>query len=59
VLVYRRLKKEERVLAEQRFLGLDWATIAAKQGGSPEALRKKLTRAIGRVGHQLGIANLF
>jgi RNA polymerase sigma factor (sigma-70 family) len=57
--LYRRLKKEERELAEQRFLGLDWATIAANQGGSAEALRKKLTRALGRVGHQLGIANLF
>jgi DNA-directed RNA polymerase specialized sigma24 family protein len=57
--LYRRLKKDERVLAEQRILGLDWATIAANHGGSPDALRKQLTRAIGRVRRQLGIGNSF
>jgi RNA polymerase sigma factor (sigma-70 family) len=53
--VYRRLTDEERALAEQRAAGLDWATIAARRGGSPEALRKKLARAIDRIGVQLGL----
>jgi RNA polymerase sigma-70 factor (ECF subfamily) len=53
--VYRRLTDEERALAEQRASGLDWATIAGRGGGSAEALRKKLARAIDRVAVQLGL----
>jgi RNA polymerase sigma-70 factor (ECF subfamily) len=51
----RRLTDEERTLAEQRAAGVDWPQIAAKCGGSPEALRKKLARAIDRVGQELGM----
>jgi RNA polymerase sigma factor (sigma-70 family) len=51
----RRLSEEERQLAEQRASGRDWAQIAAQQGGSPEALRKKLARAIDRVSQELGL----
>ena len=29
--------------------------VAAELGGSPEALRKKLTRAVARVAEQLGL----
>jgi RNA polymerase sigma-70 factor (ECF subfamily) len=50
-----RLTDEERRLAEQRAAGMDWPQIAAACGGSPEALRKKLTRAIDRVGQELGL----
>ena len=35
--------------------GLDWAAIAAAQGGSAEALRKKLARALDRVAAELGL----
>ena len=53
--VRRRLTDEERRLAEQRAAGRDWAEIAAENGGSPEALRKQLARAIDRVGQELGL----
>ena len=33
----------------------EWAEIAAEVGGSPEALRKQLARALDRVSHQLGL----
>lgn len=51
----RRLSDEERLLADQRSLNRDWAAIAAERGGSPEALRKKLTRAVDRVAQELGL----
>jgi hypothetical protein len=40
---------------ELRHQGLDWAAIAERQGGSPEALRKRLARATQRVAQELGI----
>jgi len=51
----RRLSGEERELADQRALDRDWALIAAERGGSPEAPRKKLARAIDRVSEELGL----
>jgi RNA polymerase sigma-70 factor (ECF subfamily) len=51
------LSPEERDLADQRALNRDWAQIAAERGATPEALRKKLTRAINRVAHELGLEN--
>jgi RNA polymerase sigma factor (sigma-70 family) len=51
----RRLSDEERYLADQRALGLSWAAIAAQVGGSADALRMQLSRAIGRVCQQLGL----
>jgi RNA polymerase sigma-70 factor (ECF subfamily) len=51
----RRLSPEERLLVEQRAQGRDWAGIAAEQGGSPEALRKQLGRAVDRVARELGL----
>jgi RNA polymerase sigma-70 factor (ECF subfamily) len=53
--VRRRLTAEERRLADQRALGRDWVAIAAEQGGQPDALRKKLTRALDRVARALGL----
>jgi RNA polymerase sigma-70 factor (ECF subfamily) len=49
------LSEDERLLADRRALGREWADIAAELGGSPEALRKKLTRAISRVSLQMGL----
>ncbi len=54
-VVHERLSPEERSLAEQRAQGHDWAEIAAAQGGSPEALRKRLARAMDRVTRELGL----
>jgi RNA polymerase sigma-70 factor (ECF subfamily) len=53
--VRKRLSPEERYLAEQRSLGREWDSIAAEQGESSEALRKKLTRAIERVAREVGL----
>lgn len=50
-----RLSAEERQLAEDRAAGLDWPQIAAKRGDSPEALRKRLARAIDRISEELGL----
>jgi hypothetical protein len=51
----RRLTDEERLIADRRAAGLNWNQIAAERGGSPEALRKHLTRAIERVSQELGL----
>jgi RNA polymerase sigma-70 factor (ECF subfamily) len=53
--VWEHLSEDERVLAEGRGRGDSWAELAAAHGGSPESLRKKLTRALDRVLHQLGL----
>jgi RNA polymerase sigma-70 factor (ECF subfamily) len=50
-----RLSDEERQLADRRARLQGWEQIAAELGGSPEALRKKLTRALDRVARQLGL----
>jgi RNA polymerase sigma-70 factor (ECF subfamily) len=53
--VRKRLSPDERRLAEQRAAGRDWAGIAADEGDTPEALRKKLGRAVDRVVQELGL----
>jgi RNA polymerase sigma-70 factor (ECF subfamily) len=50
-----RLTPAERALADQRAQGRGWADIAAESGGSAEALRKQLTRALDRVAAELGL----
>ncbi len=51
----RRFSPEELQILERRERGDNWAAIAAELGGSPEALRKRLNRAIDRVARQLGL----
>jgi RNA polymerase sigma-70 factor (ECF subfamily) len=51
----RRLTEEERRLLDLRASDLEWADIAAQLGGTPEALRKKLARAVNRVAEELGL----
>ena len=51
--VRRRLTEEERRLADLRGQGCEWAEIAARLGGTAEARRKQLARAIDRVEQQL------
>jgi RNA polymerase sigma-70 factor (ECF subfamily) len=50
-----RLTEEERHLADLRANGREWADIAGEVGGTPDARRKQLTRAIARVSHELGL----
>jgi RNA polymerase sigma-70 factor (ECF subfamily) len=49
----RRLSSEERLLADLRAQGCEWAEIASRVGGTPQARRKQLARAIDRVEQQL------
>jgi RNA polymerase sigma-70 factor (ECF subfamily) len=53
--VRNRLSEEERQLVERRTQDQEWSQIAAELGGSPDALRKKLARALDRVSRQLGL----
>jgi RNA polymerase sigma factor (sigma-70 family) len=53
--VRRRLAPDEWQLLELKNQGHDWAVIAARVGGNPESLRKKLARAIDRVVEELGL----
>ena len=53
--VHKRLSPEERELVELRNDGVEWDAIAARLEGRPEALRKKLGRALDRVAQELGI----
>ena len=49
------MSEEDRFLADQRALGRGWAEIAHEAGGSPEALRKRLARAVDRAARELGL----
>jgi RNA polymerase sigma factor (sigma-70 family) len=49
----RLLSEDERQLRDLRKEGLDWGTIARQLGSTPEALRKKLARAMERVSQEL------
>jgi RNA polymerase sigma-70 factor (ECF subfamily) len=50
-----RLSEEERQLADRRAEGLGWAEIAAALGGTAQARRKQLERAVERILRQLGL----
>jgi RNA polymerase sigma-70 factor (ECF subfamily) len=51
----RRLSPEERELAELRAQGQNWDDIGQTRGESPEALRKRLERAVTRISQDLGL----
>jgi RNA polymerase sigma-70 factor (ECF subfamily) len=53
--VQRRLSPEERRILALKNDGLDWASIASELGGTAEALRRRLSRALDRVAEQLGL----
>jgi RNA polymerase sigma factor (sigma-70 family) len=53
--VRRRLTDDERRLADRRAQRREWTEIAEEVGGNPEALRKRLARALERVSNQLGL----
>jgi RNA polymerase sigma factor (sigma-70 family) len=54
----RRLSPEEKKILACREQGGQWADIATELGSSPEALRKRLVRAVDRVAHELGLDEL-
>jgi RNA polymerase sigma-70 factor (ECF subfamily) len=49
------LTLEERQLADLRGLGHSWPEIAARLGGTPQARRKQLNRALDRVARHLHV----
>jgi RNA polymerase sigma-70 factor (ECF subfamily) len=49
----RRLSEEERLLVDLRADGCEWTEIAARLGGTAEARRKQLARALDRIERQL------
>jgi DNA-directed RNA polymerase specialized sigma24 family protein len=51
----RLLGPEERAILELRERGSGWAAIAAELGGSPDALRVRMARAVDRVARHLGL----
>jgi RNA polymerase sigma-70 factor (ECF subfamily) len=55
---HRRLPARERQLQDLREQGREWAEIADLVGGSPEALRKQLARAVDRVAAELGLEEI-
>jgi RNA polymerase sigma factor (sigma-70 family) len=50
-----RLTEEERRLADLRGEGLTWEEVAARVGGTAQARRVQLSRALDRVARELGI----
>ncbi len=50
-----RLSDTERRLLDRRQDGDEWADIARDEGTTPEALRKKLARAVDRVARAIGL----
>ena len=54
-----RLSDEERWLAERRMEGTPWDELARIKQQQPDALRKRLHRAVVRVGRELGLEELL
>jgi RNA polymerase sigma factor (sigma-70 family) len=50
-----RLNDEEKQIAELRAQGLDWSAIARQLGGTPQARRVQLARAMERASQGLGL----
>jgi RNA polymerase sigma-70 factor (ECF subfamily) len=53
------LTDEERRIADLRARGSDWAEVAAELGGTPDARRKQLARAVARVEEDLGFGSVL
>jgi RNA polymerase sigma-70 factor (ECF subfamily) len=53
--IRRRLSADELRISELRAAGHDWADIGAQLAGTPDALRKKLERAMDRISNELGL----
>jgi RNA polymerase sigma-70 factor (ECF subfamily) len=53
-----RFEADERILSDRRAEGRSWSEIATELGGTPDALRKRLARALDRVACELGLDEL-
>ena len=53
--VRRRFSDEERRLADLRADGREWAEIAELVGGTAQARRKQLARAVDRIAREIGL----
>jgi RNA polymerase sigma-70 factor (ECF subfamily) len=53
-----RLSAKERKLADRRAQGQGWGQISAELGGTPDARRKELSRAVDRIAAELGLDEL-
>jgi hypothetical protein len=53
--IYRRLGPLERSIADLRMAGRSWEEIAGSIGGTSQARRKQLHRAVTFVSQQLGL----
>jgi RNA polymerase sigma-70 factor (ECF subfamily) len=53
--LHRRLGPVERSIADLRMAGRSWEEIAVSIGGTPQARRKQLSRAVALVSQQLGL----
>lgn len=53
--IRQRLSAEERQLVDLRGDGFSWEAIAAQRGGTAQARRMQLARAIDRVARELGV----
>jgi RNA polymerase sigma-70 factor (ECF subfamily) len=54
--VRKKLTEGEQMLVEMRLAGCDWAEIAHQCQTTPEAARKRMTRALDRAARELGLA---
>ena len=54
-MVRDRLSDEENQIAVQRLNGCSWDEISQHVEGTPEAIRKRFSRAIDRITHELGL----
>lgn len=52
------LSEEELTLLDQRMSGQTWEELATEWNTKPDAIRKRLTRAIDRVANEIGIIDL-
>ena len=49
------LPEDVRYLAAERAAGREWADLAAEVGGTPQAVRKRMSRAVGKAAEELGL----
>jgi RNA polymerase sigma factor (sigma-70 family) len=52
-----RMTAEERLISDRRAEGMAWDDIAVETGKHPDALRKRLTRALDRISRLLGLGD--
>ncbi len=54
-MIRRELSDDELYLIDQRFDGRGWDDLASEFGSTPDAVRKRMTRAVDRAAKQLGV----